>query len=317
MPQSYVLNAIGVDSDRDLQAWTLRDREYYFTVTSNGGSRTIGGSTAGEMPLRISFNVERTDGTALNLARIKIWNLSKATVNMLSQHGAKVKLRAGYSSGNGIPVIFEGTVVQMVETLSGADRICTIEAVDGFQELTVSIISLAFKAKTTFYHIFRSIAYVMGVPLSMSKTALTKASSDRLKWGASIYGKASAVLSESLFSAYVWRFEAGTLYIKLETDKQNAKAAYALTPLTGLIGMPQRLYESSVTQNDNITDAPLYTIYGYRVEFFMNGAIQINDAVYLESREVSGLFTVYKMTITGDNLGGDWICTAELKEYSA
>ena len=40
----------------------------------------------------------------------------------------------------------------------------------------------------------------------------------------------------------------------------------------------------------------------------------MNDYVRLESEEVRGYFRVYKLNIDGDNLEGDWICTAQLLE---
>ena len=40
----------------------------------------------------------------------------------------------------------------------------------------------------------------------------------------------------------------------------------------------------------------------------------MNDYVRLESDKVRGYVRVYKLTIDGDNLEGDWICTAQLLE---
>ena len=44
----------------------------------------------------------------------------------------------------------------------------------------------------------------------------------------------------------------------------------------------------------------------------LNGAIGVNDIVELRSKTISGYFLVYKVTIDGDNMGGDWLCTAQL-----
>ena len=50
------------------------------------------------------------------------------------------------------------------------------------------------------------------------------------------------------------------------------------------------------------------------VEFFLNGAIHIDDYVKLESKTVTGYFRVAKLTQAGDNISGDWTCTARLME---
>lgn len=46
----------------------------------------------------------------------------------------------------------------------------------------------------------------------------------------------------------------------------------------------------------------------------MNGAINIDDYVKLESELVEGYFRVYSLEIAGDNVSGDWTCRAKLLE---
>ena len=58
------------------------------------------------------------------------------------------------------------------------------------------------------------------------------------------------------------------------------------------------------------------TVYGYEVEYFLNGAINVNDLVQLQSAKVSGYFRVKNIQISGDNLEGDWTCTAKMVEVS-
>ena len=48
------------------------------------------------------------------------------------------------------------------------------------------------------------------------------------------------------------------------------------------------------------------------MKYFLNGAIGVNDTVQLKSDRASGYFRVHKVTIDGDNMEGDWICTAQL-----
>jgi hypothetical protein len=84
---------------------------------------------------------------------------------------------------------------------------------------------------------------------------------------------------------------------------------------TGLIGVPKKIYSSSVTPDKNTSTGTLSdSVWGYEVVYFMNGAIGVNDLVKLESKVITGYFRVYKLIIDGDNLEGDWCCTAELVE---
>ena len=48
------------------------------------------------------------------------------------------------------------------------------------------------------------------------------------------------------------------------------------------------------------------------MEYLLNGAIGVKDIVELRSKTVSGYFLVHKVTIDGDNMNGDWMCTAQL-----
>ena len=48
----------------------------------------------------------------------------------------------------------------------------------------------------------------------------------------------------------------------------------------------------------------------------MNGAIGIGDRVYVESKIVTGMFMVSSITIEGDNLEGNWQCTAQITEVA-
>ena len=80
-----------------------------------------------------------------------------------------------------------------------------------------------------------------------------------------------------------------------------------MTKDTGLIGIPKRITIDSEEKSQS----------GWEVEYFLNGAIGVNDVVQLKSSEVNGYCLVKQITIDGDNLDGDWICTAQLIEIEA
>lgn len=80
---------------------------------------------------------------------------------------------------------------------------------------------------------------------------------------------------------------------------------YLLDSSSGLIGRPKRITISSGGDNKESQT-------GWEVQYLLNGAIGVNDIVKLQSDEISGFFLVHKVTIDGDNMEGDWICTAQL-----
>ena len=88
-----------------------------------------------------------------------------------------------------------------------------------------------------------------------------------------------------------------------------SREVFLLSPDTGLLGIPARVV---LTQEDATNKNQL----GWDVEYFLNGAINIDDYVKLESETVTGFFRVYSLEISGDNVSGDWICKARLLEVS-
>ena len=106
--------------------------------------------------------------------------------------------------------------------------------------------------------------------------------------------------------------------------------AYVLSADTGLISIPKKITisesstsktgtkktksESSGSSESGQSDSG---IPGYEVEYFINGAIGINDLVKVESKNLTGVFRVKKQTYRGDNYSGDWTCTAQLVEVTA
>ena len=83
---------------------------------------------------------------------------------------------------------------------------------------------------------------------------------------------------------------------------------YLLSADTGLIGSPEKVKETKSKDNDKKEEI------GYDVQYFMNAAINIGDAVRVETRRVKGNYRVKTLSISGDNTSGDWMCKARLME---
>ena len=311
-----------IEAAENLQAWVLRDRQYRLIIEKpfeNGTERyVIGAPTADNYAAHIRFQLERTDGKVLNMATINLWNLNNNQIEALLQENTKVYLYAGYGRAvENLPLIFQGTVIQLQEQLSGADREYTVTAVDGFQELAQSTVSMSFVEGTTYKTVFDEIAKRLGIGISYMDGAEEMCTAATVFRGLSFVGKVEAVLNRLADETGLsWAVESGILCIKTPLSLQvGRQTAYHLSAKTGLIGLPRRMFETSVTTNENAASGMRYLLYGYSVQFFMNGALQIRDIVYLDSSVARGLFQIYNMQIQGDNLAGDWICTAKLCEY--
>jgi hypothetical protein len=82
------------------------------------------------------------------------------------------------------------------------------------------------------------------------------------------------------------------------------REVYLLNPESGLLGIPKKITYSAEGDGEEQS--------GYEVEYLLNGAIGIGDFIRLESMVVKGYFRIKTLELRGDNLEGDWICTAKL-----
>ncbi len=262
--------------------------------------------------LHISFSLERTDSATLNSAKINIWNLNKSQINTLMRTNCQLELNAGY--GERRPCIFRGTVSNVVEDLDGADRMTEIEAIDGFAEIKDTYVSVSYRGKTCVKTLIDDTGKKMGLPVVYSSNAKSVARSKFVAKGYSYVGPGKNVLTNACSIARLsWTIQNGTLQIT-RIGESISTVAQVLSKDTGLIGIPKKIYNSAVAAGENTGSSLQDSLFGYEVVYLMNGAIGVNDLVKLESNIVSGIFRVYKLVIDGDNLEGDWQCTAQLVE---
>lgn len=48
------------------------------------------------------------------------------------------------------------------------------------------------------------------------------------------------------------------------------------------------------------------------MQYFLNGAVGVNDTVKIKTEKVNGYFRIYKVVHDGDNMEGDWVSTAQV-----
>lgn len=262
--------------------------------------------------LHISFSIERTDASALNTTKISLWNLNQTQLDTLSRTNCSIELCAGYM--NRLPCIFRGTVTNVVTELDGADRMTEIEAIDGFAEIKDTFVTMSYRGKTKVNVVLESVALKLSLPIVYSKSAKKMVADAEFSSGYYYVGAAKNVLTAACNTAKVsWSIQNGTLQIR-KAGEPITDTAQILSSETGLIGVPKKIYNSAVAAGENTGSSLQDSLFGYEVVYLLNGAIGVNDMVKLESKTITGIFRVNKLTIDGDNLEGDWQCTAQLVE---
>lgn len=254
--------------------------------------------------LHVSFSVEKCDVESPNTAKVQIWNLSDNNLKILDGKDCVVELKAGYDGSNAL--ILVGNVTSVVTVPENADRMTEIEVMDGRVELRETAVTLSLNGSVNCKDIYKQIASKMGLSIVFAGDLWFKTMPD----GFSFVGKAKNALQKiSGYCGHCWTIQNHVIQITWPGRAVNTRC-YVLSSDTGLISIPKRITISSSPDNQE-------SLTGWEVEYLLNGAIGVNDAVLIRSSTANGYYRVHKVTFDGDNIEGDWICTAQLLEIKA
>lgn len=281
------------------------DRQYRLAAGPAGGAGFEVGETSKAQPvaLHVNFSLQKSDLETQNTGRVTLWNLNPSQLAVLNEKDCVVSLKAGY--GSKLALIFAGIVSYVSTTIDSADRKTEIEVIDNLVEIRDTYVSVSYNGTVNWKIIFDDVAAQMGVAVFYSYNAEFVDISN----GFSFVGLARDIMTKGCKCCNLsWSIQNGVMQVKKPGDVMS-REVYVLSPDTGLLGIPARVV---ITQDEATGKNTL----GWDVEYFLNGAINIDDYVKLESETVTGYFRVYSLEISGDNVSGDWICKARLLEVS-
>ena len=281
------------------------DRQYRLAAGPAGGAGFEVGETSKAQPvaLHVNFSLQKSDLETQNTGRVTLWNLNPSQLAVLNEKDCVVSLKAGY--GSKLALIFAGIVSYVSTTIDSADRKTEIEVIDNLVEIRDTYVSVSYNGTVNWKIIFDDVAAQMGVAVSYSYNAEFVDISN----GFSFVGLARDIMTKGCKCCNLsWSIQNGVMQVKKPGDVMS-REVYVLSPDTGLLGIPARVV---ITQDEATGKNTL----GWDGEYFLNGAINIDDYVKLESETVTGYFRVYSLEISGDNVSGDWICKARLLEVS-
>lgn len=282
------------------------DRQYRLAAGKAGelGFEIGETSKSQPVPLHINFALQKSDLETQNTGRITVWNLNQQHLAALDEKDCALSLRAGY--GNRLSLIFAGIISSATTTRDGADRKTEIEVVDNLVEVRDTYVTISYTGNVNWKTIMDDVANQMGVAVTYSYNATFA----DIPNGFSFVGQARDIMTKGCnCCGLTWSLQNGVMQVKRPGDTMN-REVYVLSEDSGLLGIPARVTEAA-TQGGTASEI------GWDVEYFLNGAINIDDYVKLESETVTGYFRVYSIEMSGDNISGDWICKARLKEVTA
>lgn len=288
----------------------MSEQNFYRTYTLKAGKMGNKGFEIGTINsptqecLHISFSVEKSDSESANTSKVQIWNLSKENLSILEQKDAIVELKAGYDNNNALALV--GNITSVVTTSDNADRMTEIEVVDGRVALRDGMASVSINGSVNCKDVYKRFATAMGLSIVFANdlTFVT------LPNGFSFVGQARTGLQKlAACCGHSWTIQNEVIQITWPGRSISTKG-YLLNNETGLIGTPKKIAISESSDDDKSRT-------GWEATYLMNCAIGVNNIVYIQSDTANGYYLVHKVTIDGDNMEGDWQCTAQLLEIKA
>ena len=286
-------------------------RQYRLVAGPSGGTGFEIGEEINGRALHIAFNVQKNAEKASNEAKIQVWNLTQEHRAMLKEKNCVVELRAGY--GDLIRPIFVGIVSNVTEQIDGSDRYIEVECAEGTAD-TDAVATVSLTGEVMCRQVADIFVKEMGIPSVIYTEAAEKVLEEtKYDNGFAFIGKAKDGFSNVCNKCGLkWSLQNGVLQV-YNFGETVTQQGYLLSSETGLINIPNKIKikEKGSESNDKSKGTEMN---GYEIEYFINGAIGVNDLIYVKSKELDGSFRVHSIEISGDNYDGDWICTAEIVE---
>ena len=115
-----------------------------------------------------------------------------------------------------------------------------------------------------------------------------------------------------------WSIQNGVIQVT-KANEPILTMARLISPRTGLDGEPKKLARvGRETPATLRTTSFPRTKHRRRVDSVcLDAAIGVNDLVQLESKVANGIFRVESVKLEGDNMSGDWLCTAQIVEAAS
>ena len=118
-----------------------------------------------------------------------------------------------------------------------------------------------------------------------------------------------------------WSVQNGIIQI-CALDEPLTMAAYVLSADSGMIGSPKPVFESASTSSKSLSGGKKASSNttkrkakkGIEVTYSLNGHIQVDDYVKVESRKYKGNYRAAKIKFSGDTEGDDWQCVGQFVE---
>ncbi len=241
------------------------------------------------------FDIPFDDDIVPNEAEIKIYNLSKQTINNFKKDNA-LTITAGYGADTGI--VLNGKISAVKTKHSGVDKITSVYVLDNADYKDIDIVEQTFTAGTTASYILRTLLEKLNLNIAVFETrrdhkydkdeSVKGSVTEAIKKYADICGSAVYIHKLQIYCRPIWKGD--NIHFTVCAD-------------TGMIGSPEQFEEESTNEEykDSIT--------GYKIQMLFQHRMATAAIVNVSSKDCNGSFRVSEGTHSFDGLSA----TTEIK----
>ena len=228
--------------------------------------------------LDIEFEVPFDDDVEANEAEIRIYNLSKKTIEQLKTD-EEINITAGYATDTGI--IFSGVISTVKTRWSGQDKCTTITAIDDVKQKERDIDSISFKKGVAASYILKTLVGKLNLPIAVFKVKKDHTYKRAVTVSGGLMHNIKNYAEVCGVSAYINKRK---VYVQPITDGEGLN--FKLTVDTGLIDSPEEFTEE--IDNKDYKE----TIKGLKFKMLLEHRVTTASLIDLESRDFKGKYRV-------------------------
>lgn len=296
----------------------LFDRVVELTIGQEGGK----GVTITD--LRISFSIEKGATKNPNKCTCRIYNMSKATRELVQVVGNVLILKAGYRQDIGAQTIFTGTITRYLTVKEGPDLVTELEMMDGLLEFRDAKVSVSFAPGVQAADVLRNVAGKFNLPV---RTLPENLAPIQYPDGFAFVGRVREAMDKVCeYMGLEWSIQNREVQI-LQKGGVFKQKAILLSSDTGMVGSPEQEAKTMTdkaaakegitkTQNGVQTTYKLdkdgnkqerLRVLGYRVKSLLQPTLQPGGYVQVKSIGIDGgFFRIERLVHSGGNYDSEF-----------
>ena len=185
-------------------------------------SRTLSILSNGNIDtMRVQANINKSRLPMSNSANIKIYNLSRNTIDVLQNGGLNVQVLAGYENGN-MELLFSGGIGYVKTERCGPDVITTLICREGSYNMLRDAVSISYTNGTPVETVVKDLAQkIPGITVDPTKIKLK----GKIGYaGFSYVGSINEAIDKLAYQyGFTWEIDSGMFVIGMDDERPQLK----------------------------------------------------------------------------------------------